>query len=105
MCEAAAERAAHADRVMRDVPHDGGQHDPERTIDDRAMELGMAHAGADAQRAIPDRQTVEPGDGVDVDQVCRAGEAKGHHRCEALPARQYPAVSRRELSEEPQRLV
>ena len=61
----------------------------------------MAHASTDAQRAIPHCQAIEPGDGVDVDEVRRAGQAKGHHRREALSARQHPAFLRREFGEQP----
>ena len=52
MREAAAERAAVADRIMRDVAHHVGEQLAERTFADRAVECRMAHAGADDELAV-----------------------------------------------------
>ena len=59
--DAAAERAAGADRVMRDVADDRREQAAERAVLDRLLERGMAHAGADAEPAVLDHEAVELG--------------------------------------------
>ncbi len=58
MRDAAAERAAGADRMMRDVAHHLAQQAAERAVHHRLMERGMAHAGADAQLAVLNLEVV-----------------------------------------------
>src|SRR5215210_2229429 len=80
--DAAAERAAGANRTMRDVANDGSEQAAERTILDRFLECGMAHPGADAEPAVLDHQAVEFGHGVDVDEMLRPGQTERHGRDE-----------------------
>ncbi len=69
MRDAAAERAARSDRIVRDVAHHRGQEPPERPVHHRLVEGGMAHAGADAELVAIDRQARKRLDAVDVDEV------------------------------------
>ena len=105
MRQAAAKRAAQADRIVRDVTNDDGKHRPERAVLYWTMKRGMARQGTDAQHPIPDGEPVQPGDGVDVDQISRPRQAKIHDRDEALPTSQHTAVLRRKFSEELHRLL
>ena len=57
--DAAAERAAGADRMMRDVAHHRGQQAAERPVLHRLLERGVAHAGADAELAVLDLEIVQ----------------------------------------------
>ena len=105
MRKAAAERAAQPDRIMRDMTDHSGQHRAERAA---ALPDDGRRRGAPARRcaALPSRdgKPVEPGDGVDVDQMRRPRQAESHDRHQALPARQHPAVLRRQFGEQPHRL-
>ena len=56
MRDAAAERAAGADGIVRDVTHDGGEQPPERPVHHRPVKGGVAHAGADGQPVAVDRE-------------------------------------------------
>lgn len=103
--KAAAEGAADADRVMRNMPCHAGQHRPQRASNYGAIEGGVPHSRANAQHAILRGKPVQPGDGVDVDQISRPREAKIHDRDEALPTSQHTAVLRRKFSEELHRLL
>ena len=105
MCETAAECAAHADRVMRDMARDIGEQFAERIIDDGFVKRGMAHAGADGQRLSVTRNLVEAGDLVNIDEMGGLGEAERHARDETLSARQHTAVLRRDFGQNLQRLV
>jgi len=78
--QAAAERAAHADRIMRDMLHYNGEHRAEPTVLDPAMKRGMPDPRADAQPAAFRDKPVEPGNGIDVDQMRRARQTVRHHR-------------------------
>ena len=51
-------------------------------------------------RAIRDFQPVEPGNAVDVDQMRRARQAKGHDRHQALTACEDPPFLRRQFGEQ-----
>ena len=104
MREAAAKRAAHADRVMRDVPRDTREQLPERIVDDRLVKSCVTHARADGQQSFRPDELVEAGNLVDVDEMGRPRHAEGHDRHEALPAGQNAAVLRRDLGQNPQRL-
>ena len=101
MCQAAAKRAAQADRVVRDVTNDGGKHRSERTALNRMMKRGVARPRADAQHLIADGEHIQLRDGVDVDQMRRAREPESHDRHQALAARQDAAILRRQLRQQP----
>ena len=90
--DAAAERAAGADRVMRDMTDDGCEQPAERAVLNRLLECGMAHGGADAELAVLDHKAVEPGHAVDVDEMLRPRQPERHRRHETLPAGQHAAV-------------
>ena len=104
MCQAAAKRAAKADRIMRDVTNDGGKHRPERSVLNETMKCGMAHPGTDVQDLIANGEHVQPSDSVDVDQMRGAREAESHDRHQALTTRQNAAILRRQLRQQPHRL-
>ena len=104
MGEAAAKRAAGADRIMRDVPHHEGEQIAQRPGRDRPVERRVTDAGADCERVVLDRESVEPRDLVDVDEMRRACEAKRHGRHQALAARKHAAVLGRDLGENRDRL-
>lgn len=103
--EAAAERSARADRMVGDVAHHLAQERPGDAWNGRPLERGMAHAGADAHDAVPDRDPRQLGDAVDVDEMGRPREAKRHRGHEALPAGENAAVVRRQLGQERHRLI
>ena len=103
MGDAAAECAAGADRVMRDMPDDRREQTAERAVLDRRFKGGMTDAGADAEPAILDHQAIEPGHPVDVDQMLRPRQPERHGRHEALPAGQHATVVGTVLREQVQR--
>lgn len=76
MCHAAAERAPQADRIVGDVANNTGKYRPERTVVNGTMERSVACPRADVQDLIADGEHVQPGDGIDVDQMRRTREAK-----------------------------
>ena len=82
---------------MRDVTNDGGKHRPERAVLNRAMKRGVTRPGTDVQDLVVDGERVQPGDGVDVDQMRRTREAESHDRHQALATCQDPAILRRQL--------
>ena len=94
MRQAAAERAAVADRIMGDMAHHVGQQLAERPVADRAMERGVAHAGADRKLAVHNRDAVERRDAVDIDEMAPAWPAgtpwsapgSGRRRARGRPA-------------------
>ena len=69
------------------------------------MKRGMAHARADRKRAALDREAVETGDAIDVDEMRRARHAERHRRDEALTAGEHAPVLRTEFSEVRQRVI
>jgi len=89
---------------MRDVAHDARHEPAERTIDDRAIERRMPHAGADRELAVRARDPIKLGDAVDVDQMGRARQPKRHGGDQALSARQHPAIGGRDLGQHRDRL-
>ena len=105
MGDAAAERAARADGMMRDVAHDGREQVSERTLDHRLVKGGMAHAGADAQLAALDGETRERLDPVDVDEMGGTREPERHDGNEALPAGEHAPVLGRHLGQGLDRLL
>ena len=76
------------------MPHHAGQHRPQRASLYRAIEGDVPHSRANAQHAILRGKPVQPGDGVDVDQISRLRQAEIHDRDEALPTSQHTAVLR-----------
>ena len=105
MRQAAAEGAAHTDRIMRDMARDIGQEFAERIVDDRLVKRGVTHAGADRQSFSVAGDLVEAFDAVDVDEMRGLGEPKRHDRHQALPAGQHAAVLRRDLAQNLQRFL
>ena len=105
MGEAAAKRAAGADRIMRDVAYDEREQVAQRPGRDRPVERRVAHASADRERVALDREPVEPGDPVDVDEMRRPREAKRHGRDEALAAGENAAVLGRDFCQNRDRLL
>jgi hypothetical protein len=103
--EGAAERAAHPDRIMRDVPHDFREQRAEPPVSRRLVKRGVAHARADDELATFDFESVEPGYFVDVDEMRRPRHPERHDRHEALAAGQHAAVLRRDLGQNLQRLI
>ena len=99
MGQAAAKRSAQPDRVMRDVRHDGGEQRAGRSRNHRTMKRRVTHAGRDREHVRVDRQTVETGDRVDVDQMRGPRHAKRHHRHETLTAGENAAVERAQLGQ------
>ena len=85
---------------MRDVMHHVGEQLAERAVADRLVERGVAHAGADAELAVRDREPVERRDAVDVDEMRRLGEPERHGRHQALAAGQHAAVVRGNFGEQ-----
>ena len=94
MGQAATERAAHADRIMRDIPHHQGQEVAQRPVADRLVEIGMACAGADAEHIAVEFNVIQSVDEVDVDQMAWPREPEGHGWHQALPAGQDSSVFR-----------
>ncbi len=105
MRQTAAERAAVADRVMRDVPHHVGEQFAERAVANRAVESRMTHAGADGELAARNGDAVERFDPVDVDEVRRLGEPERHRRHETLAAGKDAAIVAGHLRQQGDRLV
>jgi hypothetical protein len=85
----------------RDVANDSGKHRAERAVLNGTMERSVARPCTDAQDTIVRGEHVQPGDGVDVDQMRRTCEAESHDRHQALAARQDPAILRRQLRQQP----
>jgi hypothetical protein len=105
MGDAAAERAAGADRIMRDVADDIGQEAAERAVLDRLLKHHVADTRPDAELAVLDCEAVEFGHAVDVDQMARTCQAEGHRRHQALPTGEHPAVVIGEFRQQIQRFV
>src|SRR5262249_24753978 len=105
MRQTAAERAAVADWIMRDVVHHVGQKLSQRSFANRPMERGVANARADDERAAGERNAVERLDGVDIDEVRGFGQPERHGRNEALAAGEDAAVVTGKFSEQRDRFV
>src|SRR6516165_10732962 len=103
--QAAAERAAHADRVMRDVTRDLAQQFAERIVDHRFMKGSMTNTSADRQYLSIGHDLVETGDLIDVDEMRGLCQPERHDRHQTLSTRQHAAVLRRVDGEKSQRLV
>jgi hypothetical protein len=103
--KAATESAADPDRIMSDMPGHTGQHRPQRARLYRTLEGGVPYQRANAQHALFRGKPIQPGDGVDVYQVGRPRQSEIHHRDEALTASQHPAILRRQICEQPHRLL
>ena len=82
--EAAADGAAVADLVMRDVRH-GFEEKRMRFAQSRViLDVAPAHARAELHAVLADRDATEAADFAQVDEDRRRGEAKGHGGNEAL---------------------
>ena len=105
MGEVAAERAAVADRRMREVRH--RRRDQRQVPRDlgRAHQLDVARQRADAHRPVGDRDALQLGEAADVDEELRREKPQVQRRDEALPAGQdlrlvaMPAQERQRLAE------
>ncbi len=89
----AAERAAVADRRVADMRH--GERDQRRMAGDlgRALGLSMASQRSDLELAVLQRDPVETGDMIDVDQQRRMGEPHVESRDQALAAGQNARIA------------
>ena len=77
-----------ADGPVPDVGH-GRRHQGSRPAGHRrALDGGVADAGADGEPARPGVDGVEPGDAADVDKVGGMAQPQRQQRDEALPAGQ-----------------
>ena len=85
---------------MADVAGDVGQQRPQAPLDDRAVEGRVAHAGADRKLIPIEDKTIQPFDAVDIDEMGRARQAKGHGRHQALAPGEHAAVVGRYFGEE-----
>jgi hypothetical protein len=91
--QAAAERAPHPDRIVRDVSNHSSKHRPERAVLDRTMERGMARPRTDTQA----RQSSDPlkapprsecGHQQAAAQLYKRGSVKwGHARLNSIVSR------------------
>jgi hypothetical protein len=99
-----AERAAVADLEMPDVRRGPGQQ--RRGARDHLIPLqrAMPGQGAHPQRAVRPGDALQPGDAVDIDDVLRPAQPHGHHRHQALPAREHLCLVA-QLGQHPHRLV
>jgi len=79
-CARLPQNVPHPDRIVRDVANHGGKHRPERAGLNGTMERGVTRPCTDAQDTIVRGENVQPGDGVDVDQMRRTCEAESHDR-------------------------
>ena len=92
---AAAERAARADGLVRDVPHDVREQFTERALRCRLLERRVPHGRADAKLPAFDGEPRQLRHAIDVDEVFRPRQAERHGGHEALPAGQHaPVVGR-----------
>src|SRR5262249_11422838 len=105
MGEAAAERAAIADRVMGDVLDHIGQELAERALANLLVKRRVAHAGADDELAAGDGNAIERLDAIDVDKMGRLGEPECHGRHQALAAGQDAPVLARDFGEQLHRII
>ena len=103
--QAAAKRAARADRMVRDVLHHARQQFAERTRHDGALEGAVAHAGADVQVAVARFERAQRRDFIDIDEMRRCGETQCHRRHQALAAGEDAAFAWSPFTEQRQRLV
>ena len=85
MREAAAERAAGADRQVPDVAGRLGEEVP-GAGELRPLEPSVTDERSELERVAGGDDPVEPGHAVDVDEVRGAREPVGEERHEALPA-------------------
>ena len=69
------------------------------------MKCRVANAGADGEDLSIARDFIEPGNLIDVDEVRGLRQAKRHDGDKALTACQDAAILRRDVGQNPQRLV
>jgi hypothetical protein len=104
MRNAAAEGAAVADRVMRNVTDHLGKERAEGAGANAPLKRRVTNARADDQPAIADGERGELFDVIDINEMGGPGEPEGHGRNQALTAGQHAAVLRTKFSESRQRL-
>jgi hypothetical protein len=78
---------------MRDVADDVRQQTSRGAWNIIAVKRGVTHAGADPNGVILDRNMVQFGKPVDVNEMRRTGHPKRHGRHQALPTGQNPAIA------------
>ena len=86
MGDRASHGSTHPNGGVTDEP-EAGREQGESTIE-RALELALAHEGADPQRSARLRHAVESGHAIDVDEHGRPGQPEVQHRGQALAAGQ-----------------
>src|SRR5271154_1833645 len=86
MVKAAADRAAVADLIMRDMSNSL----PQQRVGDLqppiALDVAPAHPGAEADATVADSDAVEAGNAPQIDQLAGRRQPKGEQRHQALPA-------------------
>ena len=87
------------DRIMRDVVHDVAEQLAQRAVANRPMKCRMAHAGADDEFSVGNRDAIERFDTIDIDEMRRPGEPKRHGWHQALAAGQHASVLSGNLGE------
>ena len=86
MGETAADRAAIADLVMRDVADRLPQQRMRRRQPPIVLDVAPAHQGAEAHAVVADVDIAEPGNAPQIDEQARRRQAEGENRHQALPA-------------------
>ena len=104
MRDAAAERAAGANRIMGDVAHHGGEQSPERPSTTGVWKAAWRTQAPMHSLLALDGQSPQRLDPVDVDEMRRARETKRHDRHEALAAGEHAPVFGRDLGQRIDRL-
>src|SRR5439155_8299477 len=84
-----AQRAAVPHEGIRD-PRCRGAYGAEREVG--ALEIRVTDEGAHPEMPVDPLERVEPGDPVDVDELCGCGEARLHHGDQALAPREEAGV-------------
>ena len=106
MRQAAAERAAHADRIVRDMARDDVQQLSPADCRSPVCETPHAARRRQSTSVFPSLAILSrPGDLVDVHEMRGLREPKRHDRNETLPAGQHAAVLRRYFGQDLQRLI
>src|SRR3954447_26223252 len=105
MSDTAAERAARADGIVRDVAHDRGQEAPKRPIHHRLVKSRVADARTDGEPVAVNGKSPQRRHAVDVYEVAGAREAECHDRNQALATGEDASVLTGNLGQGSHRLV